>query len=198
MRRSGKGRVDIMDVWPDRSEAQRILEDWTANKNLRKHAYAVEAAMRAYAVKLGEDVEKWGIVGLLHDFDYEKYPDLKDHPFKGVAYLKERGFCDDLTEAILAHAEHTGTSRDTLLKKCIFAVDELTGLIVAVALVRPSKKLAETSVRSVTKKWKEKSFAAGADREMIEQGAEELGVELAEHIETVLKAMQDISEKLGL
>ncbi len=187
-----------MDDWPDKSEAQRILEDWTTNKNLRKHAYAVEAAMRAYAIKFGQDADRWGIVGLLHDFDYEKYPDVGDHPFKGVAYLKERGFSDDLTEAILAHAEHTGANRDTLLKKCIFAVDELTGLIVAVALVRPSKKLVDVSVRSVTKKWKEKSFASGADRKMIEQGAEELGVELAEHIETVLKAMQGISEKLGL
>ena len=187
-----------MGNWPDRSEAERILEDWTTNKNLRKHAYAVEAAMRAYAAKFGEDPDRWGIVGLLHDFDYEKYPDLGDHPFKGVAYLKEQGFCDDLTEAILAHAEHTGTSRDTVLKKCIYAVDELTGLVIAVALVRPSKKLADVKVRSVMKKWKEKAFAAGVDREIIERGAEELGVELRELIETVLKAMQDISEKLGL
>lgn len=187
-----------MGNWPDKSEAERILEDWTKNKNLRKHAYAVEAAMRAYATIFGEDPEKWGVVGLLHDFDYEKYPDLKDHPFKGVEYLKEQGFSDELTEAILAHAEHTGTSRDTTLKKCIYAVDELTGLIVAVALVRPSKKLADVKVRSVMKKWKEKAFAAGVDREIIERGADELGVELTELIETVLKAMQDISEKLGL
>ena len=187
-----------MSDWPDRNEAQQILEEWTTNVNLRKHAYAVEAAMRAYADKFSEDAEKWGVVGLLHDFDYEKYSDLKDHPFKGVEYLKERGFCDDFTEAILAHADHTGTSRDTVMKKCIYAVDELTGLIIAVALVRPSKKLADVSVKSVIKKWKEKSFASGVDREIIERGAEELGVELAEHIETVLKAMQGISEKLGL
>ncbi len=187
-----------MDRWPDKSEAEQILEDWTKNKNLRKHAYAVEAAMRAYATKFGEDPEKWGVVGLLHDFDYEKYPDLKDHPFKGVEYLKEQGFSDELTDAILAHAEHTGTSRDTVLKKCIYAVDELTGLVIAVALVRPSKKLADVKVRSVVKKWKEKAFAAGVDREIIERGADELGVELTELIETVLKAMQDISEKLGL
>lgn len=187
-----------MGDWPGRDEAQRILEEWTENENLRKHAYAVEAAMRAYAGKFGEDPEKWGVVGLLHDFDYERYPDLKDHPFKGVEYLKERGFSEELTDAILAHAEHTGAVRDTLLKKCIFAVDELTGLIVAVALVRPSKKLADVKVKSVKKKWKEKAFAAGVDRELIERGAEELGVELAEHIETVLAAMQGISEKLGL
>jgi putative nucleotidyltransferase with HDIG domain len=187
-----------MDIWPDRSEAQQILEDWTTNKNLRKHAYAVEAAMKAYAIKFGADPDKWGVVGLLHDFDYEKYPDLKDHPFKGASYLREQGYSEELTDAILAHAEHTGISRDTPLKKCIFAVDELTGLIVAVALVRPSKKLADVSVQSIMKKWKEKSFAAGADRKMIEQGAKELGVTLTEHIEIVLKAMQDISENLGL
>jgi len=187
-----------MDRWPDRSEAEQILEEWTKNKNLRKHAYAVEAAMRAYAAKFGEDPEKWGVVGLLHDFDYEKYPDVGDHPFKGVEYLKEQGFSDELTDAILAHAEHTETNRDTILKKCIYAVDELTGLVIAVALVRPSKKLADVKVRSVMKKWKEKTFAAGVDREIIERGAEELGIELRELIETVLKAMQEISEKLGL
>ncbi len=187
-----------MDGWPDKSQAERLLEDWTKNKNLRKHAYAVEAAMRADAAKFGEDAEKWGIVGLLHDFDYEKYPTLEDHPFKGVEYLKEQGYSDELTEAILAHAEHTGTTRYTVLKKCIFAVDELTGLIVAVALVRPSKKLADVDVRSVQKKWKEKAFAAGVDRGIIERGAEELGVELTDHIDTVIKAMQGISEKLGL
>jgi putative nucleotidyltransferase with HDIG domain len=187
-----------MDIWPDRSQAQWILEDWTTNKNLRKHAYAVEAAMRVYADKFAADPDKWGIVGLLHDFDYEKYPDLKDHPFKGVSYLKEQGYSEELTDAILAHAEHSGAVRDTPLKKCIFAVDELTGLIVAVALVRPSKKLADVSVQSIMKKWKEKSFAAGADRRMIEQGAAELGVTLTEHIEIVLKAMQGICDKLGL
>ena len=187
-----------MDRWPDKNEAEKILESWMKNKNLRKHAYAVEAAMRAYAVRFGRDPEKWGVVGLLHDFDYERYPTLEDHPFKGVEYLKEQGYSSELTEAILAHAEHTGTTRDTILKKCIFAVDELTGLIVAVALVRPSKKLADVNVESVQKKWKEKAFAAGVDRGIIERGAEELGVGLAEHIETVLKAMQGISEKLGL
>jgi putative nucleotidyltransferase with HDIG domain len=187
-----------MDKWPDKNEAEKILESWTKNKNLRKHAYAVEAAMRAYAGTFGDDPEKWGVVGLLHDFDYEKYPDLRDHPFKGVEYLKEQGYSGELTEAILAHAEHTGTTRDTILKKCIFAVDELTGLIVAVALVRPSKKLADVNVESVQKNWREKAFAAGVDRQIIERGAEELGVELTEHIEMVLKAMQGISEKLGL
>jgi len=187
-----------MSNWPQIDEAQSILDEWVSNKNLKKHAYAVEAAMRAYASKLGGDPEKWGIVGLLHDFDYEKYPTLEDHPFKGVAYLKEKGYADELTEGILAHAEHTDTARDTDLKKAIFAVDELTGLIVAVALTRPSKKIADVTAESVMKKWNQKAFAAGVDRKMIETGAEELGIPLKEHVETVLKAMQGISEKLGL
>ena len=187
-----------MSNWPQIEEAQSILDEWVNNKNLKKHAYAVEAAMRAYAAKLGGDPEKWGIVGLLHDFDYEKYPTLEDHPFKGAAYLKEKGYADELTEGILAHAEHTDTTRDTDLKKAIFAVDELTGLIVAVALTRPSKKIADVTAESVMKKWNQKAFAAGVDRKMIETGAEELGIPLKEHVETVLKAMQGISEKLGL
>jgi putative nucleotidyltransferase with HDIG domain len=187
-----------MDNWPDKEEAQKILNEWISDGNLKKHAYAVAAAMEAYAQKLGGDPEKWGIVGLLHDFDYERYPDLKVHPFKGVAFLKERGYSSELTEAILAHAEHTNVPRDTDLKKAIFAVDELTGLIVAVALMRPSKKIADTKVESVMKKWKDKAFASGVNRELIEKGAEELGVQLREHVEIVLKAMQGISDKLGL
>jgi len=187
-----------MNNWPNRDEAQKILDEWVSNKNLKKHAYAVEAAMGAYASKLDGDPEKWGVVGLLHDFDYEKYPDLKDHPFKGVAYLEEKGYADELIQGILAHAEHVGAKRDTDLKKAIYAVDELTGLIVAVALMRPSKKIADVTVESVMKKWKEKSFAAGVDRQMIETGARELGIPLEEHIGIVLKAMQDIADKLGL
>ncbi len=187
-----------MGRWPEREEAQRILDEWVSNENLKKHAYAVEAAMRAYANKFGEDADKWGIVGLLHDFDYEKYPDLKDHPFKGAEWLREKGYADDLIEAILAHAEHTNVERNTNLKKAIFAVDELTGLIVAVALTRPSKKIADVSVDSVMKKWKEKAFARGVDRKLIEKGAEELGIPIREHVRVVLEAMQGISDKLGL
>jgi len=187
-----------MSNWPERDEAQRILDEWVSNKNLKKHAYAVEAAMRAYASRLGGDTEKWGVVGLLHDFDYEKYSDLESHPFKGVEYLKDKGYADGLIEGILAHADHAGVNRDTDLKKAIYAVDELTGLIVAVALMRPSKKIADVTVESVMKKWKEKSFAAGVDRKMIETGAAELGVPLEEHVGIVLKAMQGIAEKLGL
>lgn len=187
-----------MNNWPSRDEAQAILDDWTKNENLKKHAYAVEAAMRAYAEKLGGDPDTWAVVGVLHDFDYEKHPDLESHPRVGAEYLREQGYAQELVEAVIAHAEHTGVERDTPLKKAIFAVDELTGLIVAVALVRPSKKLADVAVKSVLKKWKDKRFAAGVDRQLIERGAEELGVPLQEHIETVLHAMQGIADKLGL
>lgn len=187
-----------MGKWPTLDEANRILEQWTANRNLRKHAYAVEAAMRAYAEKLGADADRWAVVGLLHDFDYEKYPSLEDHPFKGAEFLRQQGYDEELIGGILAHAEHTATPRDTDMKKVIYAVDELTGLIVAVALVRPSKKLADVKVKSVKKKWKEPSFAAGVDRQMVERGAAELGVSLDEHIGTVLEAMKAVSDKLGL
>ena len=187
-----------MSNWPTREEALNILDEWVSNINLKKHAYAVEAAMRAYAVKLGGDPDKWGIVGLLHDFDYEKFPDLDFHPFEGVAYLTDKGYAEELIEGIIAHAEHTNAERDTDMKKAIFAVDELTGLITAVALTRPSKKLADVSVESVLKKWREKSFAAGVNREIIETGTGELGLLIEDHIETVLTAMQGISDELGL
>jgi len=187
-----------MSKWPTTEEAEKILDEWVSNKNLKKHAWAVEASMIAYAVKLGADPEKWGAVGLLHDFDYEKYPDLKDHPFKGADWLKSQGYSEELIEGVLAHAEHTSTIRDTELKKTIYAVDELTGLVIAVALTRPSKKLADVTVEAVMKKWKEKSFAGGVDRQMIEKGAAELGIPLQEHVSIVLKAMQGISDKLGL
>ncbi len=187
-----------MSKWPTYDETQHILNEWTENENLRKHAYAVEAAMRAYAEKFGQDPQRWGIVGLLHDFDYQKYPSLEDHPFKGVDYLRAQGYDEELIKGVLAHAEHTNTPRESLLEKTIYAVDELTGLIVAVALVRPSKRLADVKVKSVKKKWKEKHFAAGVDREMIQRGADELGVPLEEHIGIVLEAMKGISDKLGL
>lgn len=187
-----------MSRWPTHEEAGKILDDWVANKNLKKHAWAVEAAMRAYAPRYGADPEKWGTVGLLHDFDYEKYPDLEDHPFKGADWLKSQGYAEELVEGVLAHADHTDIVRDTDMKKVIFAVDELTGLVVAVALTRPSKKLADVTVEAVMKKWKEKSFAAGVNRQEIEKGAQELGIPVAEHVNVVLTAMQGIGVKLGL
>lgn len=154
--------------------------------------------MRHYAKHFGEDEEKWGIVGLLHDFDYEKYPSLDDHPFKGQEILEERGYSEEIRRAVMAHAPHTGITRDSLLEKTIYAVDELTGFLVAVALVRPSKKLAEVDVKAVRKKMKQPAFAAGVNREDIVRGAEELGLDLDEHIQNVLTAMQGIADELGL
>jgi putative nucleotidyltransferase with HDIG domain len=187
----------------DREEALKLVREHTKNENLVKHMLAVEAAMRAYARRYGEDEEKWAVVGLLHDFDYEKYPNkehspTEGHPSWGVQLLRERGYPDDVCEAILGHADYTGVSRESLMAKALYACDELTGLIVAVALVRPSKKLSEVTVESVLKKWNDKAFARGVNRQDIERGAEELGVPLEEHIQTVLTAMQGIADQLGL
>jgi len=181
-----------------RQEAWQLLTEYTKNKNLQKHALAVEAAMRHYARRGNEDEEKWGIVGLLHDFDYEKFPSGDDHPYNGQEILGSEGYAEEIRRAIMAHAPHTGTSRDTLLEKTICAVDELTGFIVAVALVRPSKKLAEVDVASVKKKMRQPAFAAGVKREDIVRGAQELELGLDEHIQNVLTAMQGISGELGL
>ena len=181
-----------------RDEAYQLLTEYTKKENLIKHALAVEAAMRAYARKFGEEEEAWGIVGLLHDFDYEKYPSLEDHPFKGAEILRQKGFPEEWVEAILGHAEHTGVPRKTLMAKALFAVDELCGFITAVALVRPDKKLASVKVKSVKKKLKDKAFARQVSREDIQKGAEELGVELDEHIAFVLEAMKSIAPQLGL
>ena len=181
-----------------REDAYSVLTEFTKNKNLVKHALAVEAAMKAYAKKYGEDEEKWAIVGLIHDFDYEKYPTMEDHPFRGAEILKERGWPEDIIRGVLCHAEHTGMERKTLMEKAIYAVDELTGFIIAVALVRPSKKIEDVKVKSVKKKMKDKLFAAKVDRNQIIQGAEELGVTLEDHIQTVLDAMKGIADELGL
>jgi putative nucleotidyltransferase with HDIG domain len=180
-----------------RDQALEILHEFTTNENLRKHAYAVEAAMRAYARKFGEDEDYWGNVGLLHDFDWEIHPDLPDHPMKGAEILRERGAQEQMVQDILAHAPFTGVPRDSLVRKAIFAVDELTGFIVAVALVRPTG-LEGMKAKSVRKKMKDKSFAAKVSREDITTGAEELGADLSEHIQFVIGAMQDIAGKLGL
>lgn len=184
--------------WPKREEALYLLREFTKNENLVKHALAVEAAMRAYAEKFNGDTERWAVVGLLHDFDYEKYPSPEHHPHKGAKILEEKGYPPEMIKAILSHADHTGIPRENLMEKVLYAVDELTGLIVAVALVRPSKKISEVTVKSVMKKWKDKAFARGVSRKDIEKGAQEVGVELKEHIGYVLQAMKNISEKLGL
>jgi putative nucleotidyltransferase with HDIG domain len=188
-------------TWPTREEAWDLLTEYTKNGNLIKHALAVEAGMRAYARRFDEDEEKWGVVGLLHDFEYEKYPDLgtEGHPFKGAEILREKGYPEDLVKGVLAHAPYlTDAEMDTKMKQAIYAVDELTGLIVAVALVRPSKSILDVKVSSVKKKWKDKSFAAGVKREDVEEGAEMLGVPLSEHIGVVLDAMKGIADDLGL
>jgi putative nucleotidyltransferase with HDIG domain len=186
-----------------RDEVMALVTVHTKNRNLVKHMLAVEAGMRAYARRFGEDEETWGAVGLVHDFDYEENPNpdrlsCEGHPTAGARILREAGWPEDLVEAILSHADYTGVRRETLLAKALYAVDELTGLVVAVALVRPSRRLADVDLASVKKKWKEKSFAAGVDREAIVRGAEEIGIPLDEHIEFVIGAMRGISGELGL
>lgn len=182
----------------NREEAYQLLTEYTQKEALINHALSVEAAMRAYAHKFNEDEEAWGIVGLIHDFDYEKYPTLEFHPMEGAKILRQKGYPEEWVTAILGHAEHTGVPRETLMAKTLFAVDELCGFITAVAYVRPNRQLAEVKVKSVKKKLKDKRFAAQVSREDILKGAEELGVDLDGHIDFVIKAMQGIAGQLGL
>lgn len=183
---------------PTREEAWALLTEYTQNENLIKHALAVEAAMRYYARSFGEDEELWGAVGLLHDFDYERYPTMEDHPFKGADILRSKGYDELFVKAVLSHARHTNVPRESNLEKTLFAVDELCGMITAVALVRPSKKLEDVTVKSVKKKLKDKSFARAVNREDIVEGSELLGIELGSHIGNVLTAVQGVSGDLGL
>ncbi len=185
----------------NREQAWTIVTEYTASDSLRKHMLSVEAAMRAYAQYYAADVERWSVVGLLHDFDYERYPDVaaEGHPVIGSRILRERGVDEEIIRCILSHAtEVTGVERHTLMEKALYACDELTGLITATALVRPSKNLADVDVSSIKKKWKNKAFAAGVDRAEIEHAAADLGVPLDEHIGRVLEAMQAIAPVLGL
>lgn len=191
---NSRGAVDHLT----REDVLALLHEYTKSENLRKHALAVEAAMRAYARKCNEDEEKWAVTGLIHDFDYEMYPNAPDHPSKGSEILKKQGFPEDIRRAILGHADYMGVPRDTLMAKCLYACDELCGLVTAVALVRPSKKLADVEVSSVKKKMKDKAFARSVSREDIEKGVAELGVNLDDHIGIVLSAMKSISNQLGL
>lgn len=188
-------------MWPTREKAWQVLNEYTKNPHLIAHALAVEAGMKAYARRFGEDEERWAVVGLIHDFEYEQYPDLGPggHPFKGAEIMREMGWDERLIRAVAAHApELTGVTLDTNMEKAIYAVDELTGLISATALVRPSKSILDVKVSSVRKKWKDKAFAAGVKREDIEDGAAKLGIELSEHIGVVLEAMKAIAAELGL
>lgn len=182
----------------DRESAWCLLNEFTQSESLRKHALAVEACLRAYAKKLGENEELWGVVALLHDFDYEKYPSLEDHPYKGNEILKERGWPEEIRRAIMSHAEYTGVTRDSQMEKALFACDELAGFITAVALVKPGKSLAEVDAKSVRKKMKDKAFARGVNRNDIVNGAADLGVDLEQHIAFCIEAMKAIADKLGL
>lgn len=182
----------------DREQAWALLTEYTKNEGLIKHALAVEAGMRAYARKFGEDEEKWGVTGLIHDFDYEQHPTAEEHPAWGAKLLEELGWPEDTVYAVKSHGDHLGLARKSLMDKALYAVDELTGLIVAVALVRPSKSIMDVKIKSIKKKWKDKAFARGVHREAIEEGAADLGVSLNEHIATVLSAMQGIANELGL
>jgi len=182
----------------DREQALALLFEYTKSDSLRKHAFAVDIALRAYARKFGEDETTWGIVGLLHDFDYEMYPTMPDHPFKGSEILKEKGYAEEIRTAILGHASYTNVPRESLMAKALFACDEISGFLTACALVKPTKKMAEVELGSVKRKMKDKGFARAVSREDIVAGAAEIGVPLDEHIHFVIGALTAEAETLGL
>jgi putative nucleotidyltransferase with HDIG domain len=188
---------------PSRDDALALMHEYTASESLRAHMLSVEAAMRAYAERFGEDPERWGLTGLVHDFDYERFPNnahsaTDEHPAEGVRILRSHGYPEDMLQAILGHATYCGVARETKMAQTLFAVDELTGLITASALVRPSRSVLDLDGRSVRKKMKDKGFARGVSREDVTQGAAELGVDLDEHIQFVIEAMRPVAESLGL
>jgi putative nucleotidyltransferase with HDIG domain len=182
----------------DRDQAWSLLCEYTQSESLRKHMLAVEACMRAYARKFGEDENKWGITGLLHDFDYEKYPTPAEHPYVGNKILEERGYPEDVRRAIMSHANYSGVTRDSKMEKALYACDEVSGFITASALVKPNKSLAEVEAKSVRKKMKDKAFARSVNRDDIVNGAADLGVDLEEHIAFCIEAMKWIAAELGL
>jgi putative nucleotidyltransferase with HDIG domain len=181
-----------------REEAWQMLCEWTLSEHLRRHALAVEVCMRYYARLFGEDEELWGIVGLLHDMDYERYPSLEEHPFRAMEYLRSRGVPEEIVRAVGAHADHTGITRQSRMEHAIFACDEISGFVIAVALVRPNRSLDEVDVRAVLKKMKDKAFARGVNREDLLRGAEELGLPFEEHVQHVINALKPIAPQLGL
>ena len=188
---------------PTRDDALALVHEYTASDSLKKHMLSVEASMRAYAEKNGEDVEAWGLAGLIHDFDYEKFPNdahsaTEEHPAEGVRILRAKGWPEEILDAVMGHAQYSGVPRVSAMSKTLFAVDELTGLITATALVRPSRSVHEVEARSVRKKMKDKAFARGVSRDDVIQGAEALGVDLDEHIAFVIGAMQRTADALGL
>jgi len=188
---------------PSRDDALALMHEYTASESLRKHMLAVEAAMRAYAERQGEDVERWGLAGLIHDFDYERWPNdahspTEEHPSEGVRILRARGWPEDILDAIMGHALYTNSPRTTPIAKTLFAVDELTGLVTATALVKPTRSVHDVDAKSVRKKMKDKAFARGVNRDDVVQGAAELGVDLDEHIAFVVSAMQRSAAEIGL
>jgi putative nucleotidyltransferase with HDIG domain len=188
---------------PDRDDAWKLLCEYTQNENLRKHALAVEACVRAYARKMGADEALWGLAALLHDFDYERWPNaehdpVKEHPYEGSKILRERGYPEEVIHAILAHADYSGAPRVSALDHTLYACDELAGFLTACALIKPSKSLREVETASVRKKLKDKAFARGVSREDVARGAEELGIPLDEHISFCIEAMRGIADQLGL
>jgi len=182
---------------PTRDDAWNLLCEYTKGESLRKHALAVEAVMKSYARRLGEDEEKWGLVGLLHDFDYEMYPDPPDHPLKGSEVLRERGYSEEVRRAILGHASYTGVPRDSLLARALYACDELTGFVVAASLVRPNG-IWDLKSKSVKKKLKDKAFARTVNRDEVYEGARELAVDLDEHITFIIEALRAVAAEVGL
>ncbi len=182
----------------NRDEALALVREYVKNENLIKHMLSVEAAMRFYAEKFGEDEEKWAVTGLLHDFDWEIHPTLEEHPLAGEPILRQHSVPEEVIRAVLSHADHTGIPRQSRMEKALYACDEVTGLITAVALVRPSRSLLDLEASSVKKKWKDKTFAAGANRAEIEKAAAEFGIELWEHVGNVILAMRRIAPELGL
>ena len=187
-----------MPDYPSRAEALKLFFDYTKTESLRKHGLAVEQVMRKLAQKYGEDEELWGITGLLHDFDYEKFPTADEHPYKGNEILKAKGYPREMLDAIMGHADYSGVPRESLLAKALFSCDELSGFMFAVTYVRPSRAVADVKVKSVTKKLKDRSFAAKVSREEVEKGIAELGVDRAEHIQFVIDALKEKAAELGL
>jgi putative nucleotidyltransferase with HDIG domain len=188
-----------LTTWqPNRESSWALLCEYTQSESLRKHMLAVEACMRAYARKFGEDEETWGITGLLHDFDYEKYPTPQEHPFVGSKILEQQGYPELMRRAILSHADYSGVKRESRMEKALYACDELSGFITASALVKPNKSLAEVEAKSVRKKMKDKAFARAVNRDDIINGAADLGIELEEHIAFCIEAMKGIAGELGL
>jgi len=182
----------------NREQAWTLVTEWTASESLRKHMLAVEAAVRGYAREFGEDEEGWGVVALLHDFDYERYPDQQNHPFRGVEILQAKGYPEWVTRAILSHAEYSGVPRETRLEKTLWACDELSGFITAASLVRPSKSILDLEASSVVKRMKDKAFARNVSRDDLRRGAEEMGLPLDQHITNVIAFMREKADLLGL